>query len=74
MADRRHPEHREMRRWAGGRFDPEWFDLTMADKDVRAALTGKRRICMHQPLTKRSQPRAADRRTLQLLQQPTVDA
>ena len=26
LADLQHPEHRELKRWAGGRFDPEWFD------------------------------------------------
>jgi len=27
IADRDDPEHRDMLRWAGGRFDPEWFDF-----------------------------------------------
>jgi hypothetical protein len=31
MADRRHPEHADTRRWAGGHFDPEWFDLVLTD-------------------------------------------
>ena len=54
MADRRHPEHRDTRRWVGGHFDPEWFDLKATDRDVRAALTGTRRIRMHQPRPKRT--------------------
>lgn len=31
-------EHRRMKRWSGGRFDPEKFDLTKTDKTVRNAL------------------------------------
>jgi hypothetical protein len=53
LADRRHPDHRDTRRWVGGHFDPEWFDLTLCDRDVRRALTGTRPIRMHQPRSKR---------------------
>jgi hypothetical protein len=67
MADRRHHEHSDARRWAGGHFDPEWFDLAMTDRDVRAALTGKRPIRMHQPLRKRSQPAADSRSNVRLI-------
>jgi hypothetical protein len=49
MADRAHPEHADTKRWAGGHFDPEWFDLRMTDRDVRNALRPNRRIHMHQP-------------------------
>ena len=49
MADPRHPEHEEMKTWAGGHFDPDWFDLKMTDGDVRAALRASRPIRMHQP-------------------------
>ena len=31
-------EQRRMKRWSGGRFDPEEFDLTKTDKAVRNAL------------------------------------
>ncbi|MGB5086219.1 MAG: hypothetical protein WBO09_16835 [Methylocystis silviterrae] len=31
-------EHREMLTWCGGHFDPGWFDLAIAEKDVRKAL------------------------------------
>jgi hypothetical protein len=30
LADRRHPEHADYKRWVGGHFDPEWFDLTLS--------------------------------------------
>ena len=46
------PEHRETKRWAGGHFDPEWFDREMTDKDVRNALRANRRIRLHQPRPK----------------------
>ena len=31
-------EHHRLKRWSGGRFDPEKFDLAKTDKDVRNAL------------------------------------
>ena len=46
------PEHRDTKRWAGGHFDPEWFDREMTDKDVRNALRANRRIRLHQPRPK----------------------
>jgi hypothetical protein len=42
LADPHHPEHAEYKRWVGGHFDPEWFDLKLCDRDVRQALTGNR--------------------------------
>jgi hypothetical protein len=30
-------------RWSGGRFDPEAFDLTRTDRDVRNAIRRKQR-------------------------------
>jgi hypothetical protein len=53
IADPLHPEHRDTKRWAGGHFDPEWFDLALTDKDVRNALRSNRRIRLHQPRPKR---------------------
>jgi pRiA4b ORF-3-like protein len=51
VLDRSHEEHRAMLRWAGGRFDPEWFDLALTNKDVERAL--------HADLKRRSrQPKA----------------
>jgi hypothetical protein len=52
MADREDPEHRDIRRWCGGHFDPEWFDLTVVDKDVRNALKPNVRRRLHQPKPK----------------------
>lgn len=45
IADREDPEYAETIRWCGGYFDPEWFDLSVVDKDLRNALrsTVKRR-------------------------------
>jgi hypothetical protein len=73
MADRRHPEHRDTRRWAGGHFDPAWFDLAMTDRDVKAALTGKRRIRLHQPVTRRSRARVGAVRAPRLAEPTTED-
>jgi hypothetical protein len=52
IADPENPEHRDTKRWAGGHFDPEWFDREMTDKDVRNALRANRRIRLHQPRPK----------------------
>lgn len=54
IADPEHPEHRDTKRWAGGHFDPEWFDRDMTDKDLRNALRANRRIRLHQPHPKRA--------------------
>jgi DNA-binding transcriptional MocR family regulator len=37
--------------WCGGYFDPEWFDLSVVDKDMRNALrsNGKRRLYQPKP-------------------------
>jgi len=51
MADREHPEHAATKRWCGGYFDPEWFDLALADKDVRNALKPNIRRRMYQRRT-----------------------
>ncbi len=49
MSDHGDPEHLDTKRWCGGHFDPEWFDLARADKDVRNALKpGVRRQCTSQ--------------------------
>lgn len=53
IADPDHPEHRDTKRWAGGHFDPEWFDREMTDKDVRNALRANRRLRLRQPRPKR---------------------
>lgn len=37
-------EQRQLKRWSGGRFDPERFDLAKTDKKVRAALRRRTRL------------------------------
>ena len=49
MADPRDLEHADMKRWCGGHFDPEWFDLAIVDKDVKNALKANVRRRLHQP-------------------------
>lgn len=56
MADRAHPEHADTKRWCGGHFDPEWFDISVTDKDVKTALKPNVRRRLHQPKTTRSRP------------------
>jgi hypothetical protein len=55
IADPENREHRETKRWAGGNFDPEWFDREMTDKDVHNALRANRRIRFSQPRPNRQQ-------------------
>jgi hypothetical protein len=51
VLDPAHEEHRSMLRWAGGHFDPEWFELELTNKDVERALHAnlKRRPKQHKP-------------------------
>ena len=35
MADPKHPEHRDMKEWIGGKFDPEKFDLKAVNRELR---------------------------------------
>ena len=49
MVDPSDPEHAETKRWCGGHFDPEWFDLANADKDVRNALRANVKRRLYQP-------------------------
>lgn len=52
IVDRQDPEYAETIRWCGGYFDPEWFDLSVVDKDVRNALRLNVKRRMHQPKPK----------------------
>ncbi|ABL71238.1 MULTISPECIES: plasmid pRiA4b ORF-3 family protein [Paracoccus] len=52
IRDPTHEEHRSTLRWAGGRFDPEWFDLDLINKDLRNALRANVRRRLHQPRPK----------------------
>jgi Plasmid pRiA4b ORF-3-like protein len=56
IADPNNPEHRDTKRWAGGHFDPEWFDREMTDKDVHNALRANRRVRLRQPRPKNRTP------------------
>lgn len=38
ISNREDPEYAQTIRWCGGYFDPEWFDLSMTDRDLREAL------------------------------------
>jgi hypothetical protein len=53
MADRNDPEHADTKQWCGGHFNPAWFDLAVADKDVKNALRANVRRRLHQPKPKR---------------------
>jgi len=35
IADPKHPEHRDMKEWIGGKFDPEKFDLNAVNRELR---------------------------------------
>ena len=35
IADPKHPDHREMKEWIGGKFDPEKFDLKAVNRELR---------------------------------------
>jgi len=48
------PRHEEMITWAGGYFDPDWFDLAIIDKDVKNALRTSVRRRLYQPKPKKT--------------------
>jgi hypothetical protein len=52
IADRDDPEYAATVRWCGGHFDPEWCDLSIADKDVHNALRSNVRRRLYQPKPK----------------------
>lgn len=56
MADPLDPEHADIKRWCGGHFDPEWFDLALVDRDMKNALKTNVRRRLHQPRPKRPKP------------------
>jgi hypothetical protein len=59
MSDKEDPDHGDTKRWCGGHFDPEWFDLAVADKDVRNALRPNVKRRLYQPKPKRGEPKSA---------------
>ncbi|WP_244295329.1 plasmid pRiA4b ORF-3 family protein [Paracoccus versutus] len=52
IRDPTHDDHRSTLRWAGGHFDPEWFDLDLINKDLRNAFRANARRRLHQPRPK----------------------
>ena len=59
LADPHHPEHAHYKSWVGGHFDPEWFDLTLCDRDVRRALDPDRPIRLQQPRARRAKRKSS---------------
>jgi hypothetical protein len=57
IRDETDPRHDEMRRWAGGHFDPDWFDHAMVDKDVENALHASVQRRLYQPKPRRPRRR-----------------
>lgn len=47
--DPKNPEYAETKRWCGGYFDPEWFDLSTVAKDVQNALKANVKRRQYQP-------------------------
>ena len=35
MADPKHEDHRDMKEWVGGKFDPEKFSVDAVNKELR---------------------------------------
>jgi len=54
IRDPEHDDHKANLRWAGGHFNPEWFDLDLINKDLRNALRANIRRRLHQPKPKNS--------------------
>lgn len=53
MADNSDPEYVETKKWCGGHFDPQWFDLTAINKDLKVALRPGVKRKLHQPKSQR---------------------
>lgn len=49
LGDPEHEDHRDMKRWCGGHFDPAWFDLALVNKDLAQALKPNVKRRLHQP-------------------------
>lgn len=47
-----HEDHKAHLRWAGGHFDPEWFDLVLINKDLRNTFRTNVSRRLHQPKPK----------------------
>lgn len=49
VLDPTHDEHKQMKRWSGGHFNPEWFDLELINGDLARAFRGNLKRRVHQP-------------------------
>jgi pRiA4b ORF-3-like protein len=49
VLDPTHDEHKQIKRWAGGHFDPEWFDLELINGDLAHAFRVNLKRRVHQP-------------------------
>jgi Plasmid pRiA4b ORF-3-like protein len=48
LLDPAHEEHKQMKRWVGGHFDPEWFDLGLINEDLSRAFRANVKRRLHQ--------------------------
>lgn len=53
VGDPEHDDHKSNLRWAGGYFDPEWFDLEIVNKDLRNTFRANATTRLYQPKPKR---------------------
>lgn len=54
IADPTHDDHADHLSWAGGHFDPEWFDLELINKDLRNTFRSNMRRRLNQPKPKKT--------------------
>ena len=52
LVDPDDPEYADTKRWCGGHFNPDWFDLDQINKDLRNALRSNARRLLNQPRPK----------------------
>ena len=52
MADPKSPEYAFNKRWCGGAFNPEWFDIALVKSDVSKALKPNVKRALYQPKKK----------------------
>ncbi|TQM89719.1 plasmid pRiA4b ORF-3 family protein [Roseinatronobacter monicus] len=54
ISDPDHDENADQLYWAGGYFDPDWFDLDLINKDLRNTFRANVRRRLHQPKPKKT--------------------
>ena len=52
ICDPGHEDHTSNLRWAGGHFDPDWFDRILVNQDLRNTFRSNVRRRLHQPKRK----------------------